>query len=203
MTRLKLGLMIFPGFEMLDAYGPLEMCSMHQKLFEIFAIGPSLDPVKTNSGGPATMPDLTFENATQMDILLVPGGTGWRDVVSDQSQLDWLRGQAERAQWVTSVCTGSLILAAAGLLDGKRATTNKMAFPRTTPAYPAVHWQPSARWVVDGKFLTSSGVSAGMDMALDLIARIAGPEAAEQAAHWAEYTRNPDPDHDPFAVEAP
>ncbi|MCP4821297.1 MAG: DJ-1/PfpI family protein, partial [Shimia sp.] len=108
-----------------------------------------------------------------------------------------------KAEVVTSVCTGSALLARAGLLDGRAATTNKLAFDwvRGVSQTETVEWQRSARWVKDGKFYTSSGVSAGTDMSLQVIADLLGAEAAEQAAFWAEYEENNDADNDPFAIE--
>ena len=113
--------------------------------------------------------------------------------------LDWLKRKAEAAEYVTTVCTGSAILAKTGLLDGKRATTNKIAFEWVTTCGPNVDWQKQARWVEDGKYFTSSGVSAGMDMALGFIAYVMGHEAAEQTADWAEYDWHTDKGWDPFA----
>ncbi|MEL6608854.1 MAG: DJ-1/PfpI family protein [Pseudomonadota bacterium] len=202
MTKQRtVGLMLFPGFEMLDAYGPLELFSMHKDHFRILAFAASMDPVASNNGGPATQPDRTFADDAPVDILLVPGGTGARSVVEDEAALAWVRRTGAQAEWVTSVCTGSLILGKAGLLDGKRATTNKLAFSWVADQVPGVDWQASARWVVDGNTATSSGVSAGMDMALDMIERLHGPKAASDAALWAEYERNANPDHDPFAKD--
>ena len=149
--------------------------------------------------GPKTVVDDRFSDGVQYDILLVPGGPGTRREVDNKVLCDWLRGQAEAAELVTSVCTGSAILAAAGLLDGKRATTNKNAFAWATSFGPKVDWQRQARWTEDGKFFTSSGVSAGIDMSLSVIAHLFGTELAEQVTVWAEYDWHRDPDWDPFA----
>ena len=100
---------------------------------------------------------------------------------------------------MTSVCTGSALLASAGLLENMKATTNKEAFAWTTSYGDKVNWQREARWVEDGKFFTSSGVSAGMDMSLALIARLLGQETAEKGANWAEYEWHKDANRDPFA----
>ena len=114
--------------------------------------------------------------------------------------LEWLRSQAENARYVTSVCTGSALLARAGLLDGRRATTNKAAFDWVTSQSDEVDWQKQARWVKDERFFTSSGVSAGMDMALALIAEITDLDTAIQVAIWSEYEWHQNPDWDPFAA---
>jgi transcriptional regulator GlxA family with amidase domain len=130
---------------------------------------------------------------------LVPGGFGTRREVGNGALLQWLAGASERAEVVASVCTGSALLAKAGVLDGRRATTNKNAFDWVVSQGPKVQWQGRARWVEDGKFITSSGVSAGTDMALALIARLCGIAQARQVAHWAEYVWNEDSTDDPFA----
>jgi transcriptional regulator GlxA family with amidase domain len=156
----------------------------------------------SSTQGPRSMIDDHFADGRAYDLLLVPGGKGTRREVGNKRLLDWLAGAAERAEIVASVCTGSALLAKAGLLDGKRATTNKLAFDWVASQGPKVDWQRSARWVEDGKFWTSSGVSAGTDMALALIARLCGIERAHEAADWAEYIWNEDSSDDPFAVEA-
>ena len=144
--------------------------------------------------------DAGFDDAERYDLLLVPGGRGSRKAVNDDALLDWLRRQSEAAELVTTVCTGSAILARTGLLDGRKATTNKAAFAWVAAQGPAVNWQPVARWVEDGKIFTSSGVSAGMDMALAVIAKLEGQETADQVATWAEYDWHRDAGWDPFAV---
>ena len=108
----------------------------------------------------------------RFDLILVPGGIGTRREVDNPRLLEWLNQRAAAAILVTSVCTGAALLARAGLLDGKRATTNKRAFAWVASQGPEVNWIKQARWVEDGKFATSSGVSAGIDMALALIARL-------------------------------
>ena len=120
---------------------------------------------------------------------------------SGQAMLDFLRKQSETAQWVTSVCTGSALLAKAGILDGHRATSNKQVFAIASMQSDKVEWVEAARWVEDGKFFTSSGVSAGMDMTLAIIQKLWGNEAAEMAASYTEYSWHRDADNDPFADE--
>jgi transcriptional regulator GlxA family with amidase domain len=147
-----------------------------------------------------TFVDFGFDNNPQFDMLLVPGGSGTRREVHNPVLLKWLRRQAEDARYVTSVCTGSALLARAGLLDGRRATTNKAAFDWVTSQSDEVDWQKQARWVKDEHFFTSSGVSAGMDMALALIAEITDLDTAIQVAIWSEYEWHQNPDWDPFAA---
>ncbi len=196
--RLSLAVVLFEGFELLDVFGPLEMFGMLPEQFEIFLIAESGDIVASNQG-PKSLVDYRFEDCPPFDILLVPGGKGTRREVDNPVLLDWLRSQAQTAQYVTSVCTGSALLARAGLLDGRRATTNKAAFEWVASQGGRVDWQKQARWVEDDRYFTSSGVSAGIDMSLALIARLSGQETAQQVATWAEYEWHRDPNWDPFA----
>jgi transcriptional regulator GlxA family with amidase domain len=197
MTRL-VGVLLFPDFELLDVFGPLEMLGMLDEELTIRLVSESA-PEIASVQGPRSRIDDTFADGRRYDILLVPGGLGTRREVENDVLRRWLLEAAERAGIVASVCTGSALLARAGLLDGRRATSNKLAFDWVTNQGPKVQWQRRARWVEDGKFFTSSGVSAGMDMALALIARLYGRERALEAAKWAEYTWHEDSEDDPFA----
>ena len=199
MTKRTIGAVIFPGFEMLDYYGPLEIFCVHNDAFEIRAVGENNDPVNASSG-PATAPDDTFSDEFHYDILLVPGGRGVRTEMHSPSFLSWLNTTSNQASLVLSVCTGSLLLAKAELLGGRKATTNKNAFNWVFENAPDVDWQPNARWVEDGKFITASGVSAGMDMAVYVTEKLLGKRAADHAAFVCEYTPNTDPNNDPFSV---
>jgi transcriptional regulator GlxA family with amidase domain len=195
----QIGVLLFPEFELLDVFGPLEMFGM---LDEHFAIRLVAERERTiaSAQGPRSVVDDLFADEGSYDILLVPGGRGTRREVGNPELLRWLAAKAAAASWVASVCTGSALLAKAGLLDGLPATTNKLAFEWVRSQGPGVNWQKRARWVETGKFFTSSGVSAGIDMSLALIARIVGEAAARQAADWAEYSWHNEADNDPFAV---
>ncbi len=195
------GTVLFPGFELLDTYGPLEMLGMFEGAFELRMVAESGPGVKS-SMGPATMADDLFAHGRHYDVLLIPGGGGTRTQVENPVILDWLTRKSEAAEYVTTVCTGTAILARTGLLDGLRATTNKNAFDWVASNGPDVQWQKQARWVEDGKYFTASGVSAGMDMALAFMARVLGQDKAEQAADWAEYDWHKDATWDPFAAKA-
>jgi transcriptional regulator GlxA family with amidase domain len=199
MTK-TVGVLLFDQFELLDVFGPLEMLGLLDEDFSIRLISQQPSAV-SSAQGPRSVIDDHFVEDRSYDVLLVPGGKGTRREVNNAALLQWLVRAAERAEIVASVCTGSALLAKAGLLDGRRATTNKLAFDWVASQGPAVQWQRKARWVEDGKFFTSSGVSAGMDMALALVARLCGIERARQAALWAEYIWNEDSDDDPFASE--
>ena len=201
---MTIGATLYPGFEMLDMFGPLEMFSMlGTEQANILMISETGEPVNAaiaeNIGsGPRVMADHSFAEAPALDIILLPGGFGTMPELENEAMLRFLSERAEEAQFVCSVCTGSLLLAKAGLLDNRRATTNKQFFSLNQLVPGPIEWIKEARWVEDGKMLTSSGVSAGMDMALALIAKLHGTEAAELAANSAEYTWHRDADTDPF-----
>jgi transcriptional regulator GlxA family with amidase domain len=130
-------------------------------------------------------------------ILFIPGGTGARDQVNNDTFIATLRSLAGDAGFILTVCTGSIILSRTGLLDGRHATSNKRVFAWTKTA-PGVHWVKKARWVKDGTIYTSSGVSAGMDMALGFVSDLLGHSAAQQVSREIEYEWNEDPGYDPF-----
>jgi transcriptional regulator GlxA family with amidase domain len=147
----------------------------------------------------AAVAEASTGDDTRYDILFVPGGPGTRVVLKDGDLLDWIARTAQQAEYVLSVCTGSALLAKAGVLDGVRATTNKAAFDWVVSQGPDVDWQRQARWVQDGRFFTSSGVSAGMDMTLAVIEHLHGSEQAEDVALVCEYEWHRDAARDPFA----
>jgi len=197
--RISVGVVLFDGFELLDVFGPLEMFGQLPNHFELCLVAENGDIVASNQG-PRSVLDFGFDSSPQFNMLLVPGGSGTRREVHNPELLEWLRSQADNAQYVTSVCTGSALLARAGLLNGRRATTNKAAFDWVISQSAEVDWQKQARWVKDERFFTSSGVSAGMDMSLALIAEITDLDTATQVAIWSEYEWHQDPDWDPFAA---
>ena len=197
-TLRTLGVVLFPGFELLDVYGPLEAFGHLPEAFRIVQVAEQAGPV-ASAPGPRVVADAGLADAPKLDWLLVPGGIGTRREVDNPKLLDWLRDRAATAERVTSVCTGAAVLARAGILDGRRATTNKAVFSWVTSQGPNVTWVPEARWVHDGRFSTSSGVSAGIDMALDLIAKHVGPDISEALARAMEYEWHRDAGWDPFA----
>jgi putative intracellular protease/amidase len=152
-----------------------------------------------SSQGIETQTAYSFETAPQFDILMVPGGMGTRSEINNAAMLAFIQKQDKATQWTVSVCTGAALLAKAGVLKQRRATSNKLAFDFAVAQDGDVLWQKQARWVFDGKYVTSSGVSAGTDMALALVAKLYNREQAESIAHWTEYVWNSDPTIDPFA----
>ena len=195
-----LAAVVFDGFETLDMFGPLEFYGMLDEQFEISMVGEKSGLVTCSSGQKIAV-DRTFAESSSYDLLLVPGGRGTRAEVENEVLLQWLRDASGTAELVTSVCTGSALLAKAGVLDGRQATTNKRAFDWVAQFGPNVDWIGQARWVEDGKFFTSSGVSAGMDMTLAAIAHLLDKETALNVERWAEYTWHKDASEDPFAVQ--
>ena len=198
-SKRTIGVVLFEDFELLDVFGPLEMFGMAADHFEIRLISEHGGVVASRQG-PKSVSDDSFESAPAIDVVLVPGGIGTRREVDNPVLLDWLQQRAQQAELVTSVCTGSALLAKAGVLDGVRATSNKLAFAWAASQSAKVQWQQQARWVEDRKFFTSSGVSAGIDMSLAVIAKLVSHQAAEQAANFAEYDWHRDADWDPFAA---
>lgn len=194
----RVSVVLFDGFELLDVFGPLELLSRLPQRFPVSLVGPASGPVRSGQGT-QVVADLGYRQAPSPDIVRVPGGPGSRPLAEDADFLSWLARWAQPASLVTSVCTGSALLAAAGLLEGYRATSNKRAFAWATGHGHDVHWVPKARWVQDRDRWTSSGVAAGMDMTAALIASLAGPEASRTAAREIELDVHPDPDWDPFA----
>jgi transcriptional regulator GlxA family with amidase domain len=153
----------------------------------------------TSSQGPKVHAEYGFADCPHLDLIIVPGGIGTRREAGNAALASWLAQRAPTAEVVSSVCTGAALLARAGLLDGRRATSNKRAWEWVKSQGPKVEWIAQARWVEDGKFATSAGVSAGIDMALAIIARMLGSQAADNAANAMEYEWHRDAGWDPFA----
>ena len=197
-SERTLGVILFPGFELLDVFGPLEAFGNLPGLFKVLMVAETRGPVPSGQG-PQAVADVDFHDCPRLDVILVPGGIGTREQVDNPRFLDWLARRAMHAELVTSVCTGSALLARAGVLEGRRATTNKAFFQWVSEQGPNVEWIREARWVEDGKFVTSAGVSAGIDMALAVIARKVGRDVADNITRAMEYTWRSDPADDPFA----
>lgn len=199
--KRTLGLLLFPGFEALDAYGPIELWGNMQQHVQIVTISANRGPV-TSTQGLKTMADYGYDDTPHLDLLVVPGGMGAFQLIQDMPTLKWLREKAKEAEIIMSVCNGATLLAAAGILDGHSATTNKLLWEMSTKTGPNVKWVKKARWVDDGTVVTSSGVSAGIDMTLAVIARLYGKDIADQLAKIIEYEPHSDPNWDPFAKKA-
>jgi transcriptional regulator GlxA family with amidase domain len=183
---------------LLDAIGPVELFSAATELIDVDFIGPRRGLVRSSQGLEVSV-SCSYEEARDPDLILVPGGAGTRQLVNDGEFLRWLAGYARSASIVTSVCTGSAVLAAAGLLEGYRATSNKLAYGWATAQGHKVDCVPEARWVEDRDRWTSSGVAAGMDMTAALMRRLFGDERAAAAAAHIELEIHVDSSWDPFA----
>ncbi len=184
--KRTIGAVLFPDFELLDIFGPLEMLGALPDYFEIVTLAELPDPTASAQG-------------PQLDVLLVPGGRGTRREAENPAMLDFLRSTYPKLEYLASICTGSGLLAAAGLLDGRRATSNKKAFTWAQSLSNEVSWIPEARWVEDGNIFTASGVAAGIDMSLALIATVLNDEIASRVATYTEYEWHRDASWDPFA----
>ena len=189
--------LVFVDFETLDLFGPIELFGSLPNDFRI-QFASMKGGIIHNHHGVALQTVAVAELAQQTNILLVVGGEGTRPLINDSSFLQTLTTLADNADWVLSVCTGSALLAKAGILDHKRATSNKRAWQWVTEQSDQVDWIKQARWVVDGKFYTSSGVTAGMDMALGFIADRQGRDSAKEVADYTEYRWQEDSRLDDF-----
>ncbi|MBH0095817.1 DJ-1/PfpI family protein [Psychrobacter sp. NZS113] len=178
--------LVFDDFETLDLFGPIEMFGSLPEHYRIQFTSMAGGIIRSKHG--VLMQTIAVsELAHQTDIVLVPGGLGTRQLVYNPSFLQTLIALTDEADWVLSVCTGSALLAKSGVLNGKRATSNKLAWQWVISQSDQVDWVKQARWVIDGKFYTSSGVSAGMDMALGFIADRHGVDRAHQVAQHTEF----------------
>ena len=184
---MQIAILLYDRFTALDAVGPYEILSRIPGAEVVFAAARP-GPVRTDMASLALTADAALCDVTAPDVLLVPGGPGTADLLADRSTLDWLRGIDAATTWTTSVCSGSLLLAAAGLLTGRRATSHWICLDHlsTFGARPA-----KERVVIDGKYATAAGVSAGIDLALHLAGRIAGDEIAEAIQLVVEYDPQP------------
>ncbi len=189
MAQRTIGMLIFPRLTQLDMTGPYEVLARLPNTM-VHLIARTLEPVKTDRGM-MIVPTVTYADCPQLDVVMVPGGPGQQDLMEDEVALEFLRRQARGAKYVTSVCPGSLVLAAAGLLKGKRATSHWAAIEHLKPlgAIPV-----SERVVVDGNIVTGAGVASGIDFALKLAAILEGEAVAREIQLQIEY--DPDP---PFA----
>ena len=197
MTRFNI--ILFEGFETLDALGPAEVVGQLRKLYQLKFH--SLRGGIIESTQQVPVDTLPFGEVDTSGVLFIPGGYGVRPLVNDRNFIEQLKVFSEKASYVLTVCTGSALLAKTNLLNGKKATSNKRAFEWACSNGAEVNWVKKARWVRDGKFYTSSGVSAGIDMTLGFVGDIHGIDDSQAIANYIEYIWNQDMDDDPFALE--
>jgi cyclohexyl-isocyanide hydratase len=193
MAERLIGMLIFPKLTQLDMTGPYEVLARVPNT-KVHLVAKSLAPVKTDRGM-EILPTITLDDCPQLDLVMVPGGPGQQDLMEDQTVLEFLQKQAHGAKYVTSVCTGSLVLGAAGLLKGKRATCHWAAIDhlKLLGAIPV-----SERVVTDGNVITGAGVASGIDFALAVAALLEGEEVARQIQLQIEYDPAP-----PFNTGSP
>jgi len=189
----RIGILIFPDIMQLDMTGPHEVFTKLPDT-EVLLIWKTLDPVVAG-GGMRILPDVTYEACPELDLICVPGGGGMNPLLNDPETLDFIREKAASARFITSVCTGSLVLAAAGLLKGKRAACHWMSRGMLSE-FGAI--PDSSRVVIDGKFISGGGVTAGIDFALTVVAEVFGEDVAKSIQLGIEY--NPQP---PFNAGSP
>ena len=200
--KLNVGILMFDGVEVLDFAGPFEVFSRTRLVpgvesrrsdasapFRVFTLTRNGETV-TATGDLQLTPRYSFQTSPPIDLLVVPGGYGTRALLRDRETLDWICTTAAKAKKVTSVCTGSLLLAQAGLLDGRRATTHWGALDLLQEISDAreadISIQHDLRFVDDG-IITSAGVSAGIDMALHVVEQVCGASVAAETAHYMDY----------------
>ncbi len=182
---------IFDEVEVLDFCGPFEVFSVTGKRngsnpFNVYVVAEERRPISARNNL-SVNPHYDFENCPSPDILLIPGGFGTRREMHNQKVLDWIRASFEETELLLSVCTGSLLLAKAGLLQGLTATTHHLALAELTEVAPQTTIDPSQRVVDNGKIITSAGISAGIDMSLQVVAKLLGKEQALETAAYMEY----------------
>ncbi|GJN70014.1 dj-1 family protein [Purpureocillium lilacinum] len=220
---ISLGVVVFPGFEPLDVFGPLEMfyslSRSYKMTLSVIAEKPGpvsggIPPIKAEDATEAQdfgwmlQPTIdathSFDDAPAIDVLLIPGGYGNVALEQNNNTMveDFIRRRIDRVDYLFSVCTGAVSLAKAGVLEGKKATTNKASWAWVTSHGTNVTWVPVARWVQDGKIWSSSGVAAGMDMAYAFLSHLYGTndERVDGMMNGIEYAPHTHADWDPFAV---
>ncbi|HZS06981.1 MAG TPA: DJ-1/PfpI family protein [Blastocatellia bacterium] len=191
---MEIAILLFDRFTALDAVGPYEVLQRIPEA-KVRFVAREPGPKRTDTGHLALVADHALDEVTSPDIIVIPGGPGQSALMDDQPVLDWIRRAHETTKWTTSVCTGSLVLGAAGLLKGLRATSHWLALDvlRSFGAEPTTE-----RVVIEGKIITAAGVSAGIDMALTLVARECGDGVAQAIQLGIEYDPQP-----PFDAGAP
>jgi transcriptional regulator GlxA family with amidase domain len=202
MTRKQVGIVLYEDVEVLDFCGPFEVFSVtrlneekrREELspFQAFLVAESTSPVVA-TGGMKVVPDYDLESCPKLDILLVPGGWGFRPQMNNERLLKWVADRSREVETLTSVCTGALLLAKAGLLEGKRATTHWRWLDSMQEMFPKTTVEKRLHFVEEGAFFSSAGISAGIDMTLRLVARYYGEAVARATARHMEY---PYPDTD-------
>jgi transcriptional regulator GlxA family with amidase domain len=189
----SVGILLFPEVEVLDFCGPFEVFASaseaRERLFAVSVVGETTDIVACR-GGLLVKPHLSFADSPKFDLIVVPGGFGTRIEIDNPATISWIQAQNETTEITTSVCTGALLLAKAGLLDELPATTHWDAFDELLGHFPDLQLDNTQRVIDTGHIVTSAGVSAGIDMALAMVERLHGRKIAEETARGMEYEWN-------------
>ncbi|KAF1916923.1 DJ-1/PfpI family protein [Ampelomyces quisqualis] len=215
------GLLLFPHFQALDVFGPLDVFNNLAMMYKnsttmyLSVLSKTMAPVTTGMTGlPGSfeqriVPTTTFTeylngtrppptNLGDIEVLIIPGGGGTRSNMTEE--IAFVKQIYPKVKYIITICTGSTIVSRTGILDGRKATTNKFSWAWAVKQGPKVNWVPTARWVEDGNIFSSSGVSAGIDVAYAFVSRMYGEPVANYLAQAAEYNRETDPHHDPFST---
>ena len=187
----RVQVLLFDDVEVLDFAGPFEVFGVTglragPAPFQVETVGLTAAPIRARNGL-QVQPSLSIDDAGPCDVLVLPGGYGTRREMHNEMLLAWIRRQADSAKVTLSVCTGSLLLARAGLLDGLDATTHHVAFDELAAASPTTRVQRGSRMADNGKIVTSAGISAGIDAALHVVRRLLGRDVASETAAYMEY----------------
>ncbi|HMO34761.1 MAG TPA: DJ-1/PfpI family protein [Gemmatales bacterium] len=195
MKTRRVAIVVFDDVAVLDFAGPYEVFSVtgwqrEMKPFEVFLVAEKPGPIVARNRF-SINPHYTFESHPAAEIFLVPGGLGTRCEMHNPMMLNWVKKQAENAELILSVCTGSLVLAAAGLLPERQATTHHLRFELLRQTEPRCIVLENKRVVVDGKIITSGGIAAGIDMSFVVVEQLLGTEVAEETARYMEFPYQP------------
>lgn len=194
---MKVAVLLFEDFETLDVFGPVEIFGRLNEFYQISFYSLPGGLVR-NSHGVSVMSGKLTELSSETDIFLIPGGYGTRVEVNNVVLIDKIREISALSKFVLTICTGSSLLAKTGLLNNRKATSNKIAFDWVTMQGKNVNWIRKSRWIADGKYYTSSGVSAGMDMILGFLQDLHGIDFARKVAFEIEYNWQEDSEEDNF-----
>jgi transcriptional regulator GlxA family with amidase domain len=194
-AQRTVGILVFDDVEVLDFCGPFEVFSVtgrnrDPRPFHVVLVAERSGPVLARNGL-SVNPDHTLVDCSRMDLLLVPGGQGTRKIMHDATIVEWVRARAAQVELVLSVCTGALVLAMAGVLDGLEATTHHGALELLRQIAPNTVVRDGIRYVDNGRVITSGGIAAGIDMSLHVVARLLGREEAAETARHMEYPWSP------------
>ncbi len=189
-------IILFEEYEPLDVFGPVEVIGKLEDKYQLEFFSQNGGIVSCSMN--IKIETLPFSKMPDGGVILIPGGMGTRREINNESLINFLNDKASKAEYVLTVCTGSVLLAKTNLINSRKATSNKLAFDWVAAQNEKVNWTRKARWVHDGKFYTSSGISAGIDMTIGFVSDTEGKDTALKIARRLEYVWNEDNENDPF-----